>query len=273
MGEFAKRPHNPSRPDLPDPLAAPSEVCVCGQPLAKDAAYCSNCGRSVRPLCGVCNAPFAGTAQFCATCGAPKSFTRPTQCPNCTIRLMGAGNFCPGCGQLLYKLCGTCGTRQMSGWLHCPVCNRPAETQEPPQGMDGELAPTAIPAVGGDAPVALAEILNQEGASAFERDQFEDAEQLFRRATELDPEEPLYLTNLAAVLGELDREDEARLALQRALQLDPDDPGTLLAAGVFADERGQEQEAISHWKRLINVAPDSEEAEEARQNLQERGAL
>jgi Flp pilus assembly protein TadD len=184
---------------------------------------------------------------------------------------MGLGNFCPGCGQLLYRICGTCGTRQMSGWLHCPVCNRPSNSQENPVASipAGEIPATAIPAVGGETPTALAEILNQEGATAFENSQYDDAEQLFRRASELDPEEPLYLTNLAAALGELGREDDAWQALQSALSLDPDDPATLLSAGIFAIERERTEEAVAHWKRILEVAPDSDEAEEAKANLKE----
>src|SRR5207253_1308158 len=113
-------------------------------------------------------------------------------------------------------------------------------------------------------PSDLAEILNQEGATAFEREQYDDAEQLFRRAAELDPEEPLYLTNLAAVLGEVNREEEAQQALQRALDLDPNDPSTLLAAGVFAADRDRNEDATFYWMQLLKVAPDSDEADEAR---------
>jgi tetratricopeptide (TPR) repeat protein len=211
-------------------------------------------------------------ADFCSSCGAPRSFARPAQCPNCNIRLTGFGNFCPGCGQLLYKLCGTCGSRLMSGWLHCPVCNRPSESQEMLQAQEGPLPPTALPAVDGASPTALAEILNQEGATAFEREQYEDAEQLFRRAVELDPEEALYFTNLAAALGELGREPEADQAIRRALEIDPDDPATLLAAGVFASDRDRHEDAAYYWNRILEVAPDSEEAEEARSNLEEMGA-
>jgi Flp pilus assembly protein TadD len=187
---------------------------------------------------------------------------------------MGIGNFCPGCGQLLYKFCGTCGARQMAGWLHCPVCNRPAESQEDPYAsQNGETPPTAIPAVGGATPTALAEILNQEGATAFENNQFEDAEQLFRRATELDAEEPLYFANWAASLGELGREEEAQGAFRTALSLDPDDPATLLSAGIFAADRDRTDEAVRHWNRILEVAPDSDEAEEARANLSEYGGV
>jgi Flp pilus assembly protein TadD len=160
----------------------------------------------------------------------------------------------------------------MSGWIHCPICNRPSESQEDLAAMvEGDLPATAIPAVGGATPEALAEILNQEGATAFEREQYADAEQLFRRAAELDPEEPLYLTNLAAVLGEINREDEAQQMLHRALDLDPEDPATLLAAGVFAADRDRPDEAAQYWKQLLKVAPESEEAEEARANLQDMG--
>lgn len=258
---------------MPTGDSTPTGVCACGAPLRADAGFCARCGRPAHPLCGVCNSAFADKAEFCSTCGSPRSFARPPQCPNCNIRLIGVGNFCPGCGQILYKLCGTCGNRQMSGWLFCPVCNRPSDTQEAAPEIQGQVPPTAIPAVSGATPSALAEILNQEGASAYEREQYEDAEQLFRRAAELDADEPLYLTNLAAVLGELGKEDEAHRALQRALQLDSDDAGALLAAGYFAADRGRDAEAISHWKRLLKVAPTSPEAEEAKLNLEERNAL
>jgi hypothetical protein len=223
-------------------------------------------------LCGLCNAIIPDKAEFCTHCGATRNFARPAHCPNCNIRLIGVGNFCTGCGQLLYKFCGTCGTRQMAGWIHCPICNRPADSQDDPAAMiEGEVPSTAIPAVGGATPDALAEILNQEAATAFEREQYGDAEQLFRRAAELDPEEPLYLTNLAAVLGELNREAEAEQALQRALELDPEEPATLLAAGVFAADRDRTEDATYYWMQLLKIAPDSEEADEARANLQDLG--
>lgn len=251
---------------------SPTGVCACGSPLPAGVAYCANCGRAARPLCGICNTVFADKAQFCTTCGAPRNFARPLQCPNCSIRLMGGGNFCPGCGQLLYKLCTNCGNKLMSGWIHCPVCNQPADTQPGLPGyMEEGLPPTAVPAVGGDSPAVLADILNQEGASAFERNMFEDAEQLFRRATELDPEEPLYLTNLAAVLSEMGREAEADQALRQALNVDPEDPSTLLAAGNYASDRGRTDEAAGYWRQILQVAPDSDEAGEAQENLAEFG--
>ncbi|MBW3621888.1 MAG: hypothetical protein KY468_00585 [Armatimonadetes bacterium] len=253
---------------MPAGESAPTGVCTCGAPLPENAAYCANCGRAVRPVCGLCNTVFKEKAEFCTSCGAPRSFARPLQCPNCSIRLMGGGNFCTGCGQLLYKLCNNCGSRQMPGWLHCPLCNQPAESQGAPHGFSPEeLPPTAIPAIGGDSPQALAEILNQEGATAFERNQLQDAEQLFRRASQLDAEEPLYLTNLAAVLGEMGREEEADQTLRYALQMDPEDPSTLLACGNFAADRGRADEAAGYWRKLIEVAPESEEAAEAQENL------
>lgn len=255
---------------MPAGDSAPAGICACGAALPENVAYCGNCGRAVRPRCGLCNTIYSDKAQFCTTCGAPRSFARPLQCPNCNIRLMGGGNFCPGCGQLLFRLCVNCGTPQMSGWLHCPVCNQPADAGALTPGYSPEeLPPTAIPAVGGDSPTALAEILNQEGATAFERGQFQDAEQLFRRASQLDPDESLYLTNLAAVLGEIGREEEAEQTLQQALQLDPDEPSTLLSAGNFAADRGRSEEAAGYWRRILEVAPDTEEAEEARENLEE----
>jgi hypothetical protein len=245
---------------------------MCGQPLPENAAYCASCGRGVRPRCGLCNTVFSDKAQFCTSCGAPRNFARPLQCPNCSIRLMGGGNFCPGCGQLLYRLCTNCGMQQMSGWLHCPVCNQPTDAQAMPEGFTGgELPPTAVPAVGGDSPTALAEILNQEGAAAFERSQYQDAEQLFRRATQLDPDEPLYLTNLAAVLGELGQEAEAEQTLQYALQIDPEDPATLLSVGNFIADRDRMDEAAGYWRKILEIAPESEEAEEARESLAEAG--
>ena len=160
----------------------------------------------------------------------------------------------------------------MSGWLHCPVCNRPSEDQETFATAEGDgIAPTSVAAVDGASPSTLAEIVNQEGATAYEREQFEDAEQLFRRAVELDPDEPLYLTNLAAALSENGNEEEAEHMLGVALEVGPDDPTTLLAAGIFAADRDRRNEAIRHWRHLIEVAPDSEEAEEARSNLNEMG--
>ena len=252
---------------MPTGKSAPAGICSCGSAIPAAAAFCPSCGRNVRPLCGICNGVFADNSKFCTACGAPRTFARPDQCPTCTIRLIGGGNFCTGCGQLIFRLCGTCGTRQLSGWIHCPVCNRPAESQETLTNESGEVPPAAIPAVGGGSPSALAEVLNQEGANAFEAEQFEDAEEFFRRASELDPEEPLYLTNLAAALGELDRAEEAEATLLNALKIDPDDPATLLAAGIFADDRGRRDEAEAHWRHLDKVAGDSAEAEEARSLL------
>ena len=149
----------------------------------------------------------------------------------------------------------------MRGWKHCASCGQAAgETagQPPPAGT-----PPARPAAAN----AAAEELNAAGIEAYGNDQFDEAISLFQRAIVRAPEIAGYHTNLAVAYGEKNMDLEAYAEYRRALELDPGQLQARLNIGYLYSERERYEQAREEWERVVATAPDSEEAQEARDNL------
>jgi Flp pilus assembly protein TadD len=112
------------------------------------------------------------------------------------------------------------------------------------------------------------ESLNQRGIEAYERERFDEAIDLFRRALALDPKNATFHCNLAVACGEKGMDYEAFGEYQQTLALDPSNVTALVNLGYLYSEKERYEEARDCWERAIRVAPDSPEAAEARANLQ-----
>jgi Flp pilus assembly protein TadD len=113
-----------------------------------------------------------------------------------------------------------------------------------------------------------AESLNQRGIEAYEREQFDQAIDLFRRALALDPRNATFHCNLAVACGEKGLDYEAFSGYQQTLALDPSNVTALVNLGYLYSEKERYEEARDCWERAIRVAPDSPEAAEARASLE-----
>lgn len=111
------------------------------------------------------------------------------------------------------------------------------------------------------------EKVNNLGVKAYEADDLDTAIRHFREAVELAPRETRFWLNLAVALGELGKDAEALQAYQKLLDLDPRHVQAHLNLGYLHNEQERANEAREAWERVIQIAPNSEEARDARENL------
>jgi Flp pilus assembly protein TadD len=160
------------------------------------------------------------------------------------------------------------------GWTFCPICGDDPNVEEEEEDPEEEGLPLRVdlPAAASISPAAApragsAEALNQAGVRAYEAENYREAVRLFREASEADPSNSSYFTNLGVACGELDDDLGAFAAYLRAVDLNPQELQAYLNMGTLYAERERPVEAREVWERLIRIAPNSEEASEARENL------
>lgn len=103
----------------------------------------------------------------------------------------------------------------------------------------------------------------QLGMQAMESGDYPRAEQYFRRATELVPENAMAHTDLAVSLMYQERWADAHGELEVAERLAPDTPEVYFLQGVvYRDGMSDSARAREAWQRFLAVAPpDSPQAE------------
>jgi Cytochrome c biogenesis factor len=92
-----------------------------------------------------------------------------------------------------------------------------------------------------------------------------------RRASELDPQSPAILTDLATAYYQRaqqeDKKEDLGAAfeyLSRALKMRPDDPVALFNRALVSEQQFLYQQALDDWDHYLRIDPSSEWAEEAR---------
>lgn len=96
------------------------------------------------------------------------------------------------------------------------------------------------------------------GTIYYNRRQFRQAEQYYRRATEADPEYALAFFDLGNVLDELHRLDDSISAYQSALKLLPQYADAHYNLALAYERKGEKRRALRHWLsyvRLDTVGP------------------
>lgn len=179
---------------------------------------------------------------------------------------------CTECGGQVRSRCRACGTVLLSDWDFCAACGSPTQAGEGVEG-DEALSPGLAVQLPGEAAEAdgtshaEAAELNAAGAEAYADERIDEAVSLFRRAIIRAPNVANYHTNLGVAYGEKGMDLEAFAAYRRALELDPKDLQSRLNVGYLYSERERYTNAREEWERVIEIAPDSEEARDARENL------
>lgn len=255
--------------------AVPVRTCPkCTAVIPDDGAWCPACGLQVADVCWQCGGVLATQWSFCPRCGMGASEPGTVPCPSCREPVARNFAYCPRCGTAARPLCYECGRALRRDWSFCPECGTPVEEDEETRRQVGEVSegvrtppPVAAPSRPG-VTHPKAEAFNEEGKRHYEADNLDAAIAAFRRAVALDPTNADYQTNLAVALDEKELDFEAFAAYQRALELNPHQTTALLNLGYLYSESERYEEARQVWEQVIRIDPASEEAEEARRNLQ-----
>src|ERR1051326_6685979 len=186
----------------------------CGTAQPADAAFCVGCGLQTRDVGWDCGRPLETAWRFCPDCGGDTTEPGVIPCPACREPLARDHAFCTACGTLARPTCDECDRILRRSWSHCPDCGEPAEeavgtpTLHVVDGQGSRPAEVLTQPRGGrTAGIAFAatpdaEDLNQQGIEAYEREKFDEAITLFRRAVELAPDTAMFHCNLAVACGE-----------------------------------------------------------------------
>jgi predicted amidophosphoribosyltransferase len=244
-------PSGPERSSCPE----------CGGAIPRDGCWCPKCGFQAADPCWECGRALMVGSDYCALCGTPNTEPAAVKCPECGSGVSRGQSFCAACGAQARLACAECDRPLRRDWQYCPSCGgERAEIEASFEATEPEMVST---------PVAAADParLNEAGTAAYEREDYQEAVRLFREAAEADPQNAGYWTNLGVAHGAVGDDLQAFNAYRRAVELDPGEASAYLFMGQLYLERERYSEARESWEKLIQVAPDSEEAEEARENL------
>ena len=110
----------------------------------------------------------------------------------------------------------------------------------------------------------MALVYNDEGNDYLDREDYESAASQYLRAIDLDPKDPIFVSNLAGTFGLMKRWDEARQQLHKVFELDANqqafDSGTALTYNGEGNDyldREQFDEAIHCYSEAIRLLPSN----------------
>lgn len=95
-------------------------------------------------------------------------------------------------------------------------------------------------------------VLNELGVRMLNRGNAEQAQQLFARATAIDPRQPALWSNLASSLKALGRRAEELDALDKALSIEPRHLSSLLQKGAYLEETGDPRNAARTYQNALD---------------------
>jgi tetratricopeptide (TPR) repeat protein len=107
------------------------------------------------------------------------------------------------------------------------------------------------------------------GTACLTTEQYNKAVKYFERQVELSPEDPSAHSNLADGLLQAGRVADAEEACRKALELDPNSPTAIFILGQVHREQDDEDEAIRYYEQFLEIVPEGEQAEQAREAIQE----
>ena len=93
------------------------------------------------------------------------------------------------------------------------------------------------------------------GTIYYNRRDFEMAEQMYRRATDADPEYALAFFDLGNVLDEMQRLKDAIAAYVRAIQLVPGYADAHYNLALAYERQGERRRALRHWMAYVRLDP------------------
>jgi tetratricopeptide (TPR) repeat protein len=114
---------------------------------------------------------------------------------------------------------------------------------------------------------SLANAFTNLGNLLYRRGEAEEAEGFYVRALKIDPEQPEAFYNLGFMLFERGDVRAAVLNFRRALKSDPSFADAHFNLAMALAEQGHEREAREHWETYLKLDPESPWAEIARRHL------
>lgn len=130
----------------------------------------------------------------------------------------------------------------------------------PPAPSDGEESPSQRIAPDELENVERARELARRARRAFEQGNTEHAIELFRRASDYDPDNVEILSNIGSLHYRLENYRAAAAAYRKALNVNPEDYFSHFYVGITYYQLGENARARHHFQRALEVRPDSEEA-------------
>lgn len=270
---ISKSNTNPTSTSAPlDTLPEGKPCPQCRTVIPHDACWCPSCGLQASDPCWECGRPLFTGARFCAYCGTATTEPAVAACPNCKAVVARGHVFCSNCGDQVRIACADCERPLRREWVQCPYCGGERTSMlgkgEGDAGAEGAAETEERPWQVRKPGQRSAEDLNAAGARAYETGDYQEAIRLFQQAAEAEPDNAQYFTNLGVAYGEEGDYQRALAAYHRATEIDPRELPAYLNMGYLYNEQEQTAEAREMWEKVIALAPDSEEASEARTNLE-----
>lgn len=113
-------------------------------------------------------------------------------------------------------------------------------------------------------------VLNDLGNLLALADRTERAEEVYRRALEIAPDEPTLHYNLGLLMSQTGRARAAMEALQRVVEIDPQDAWGHYQLATLLEQRGKRSKAIHHFAQAFLIDPTLAELEVNPQLLDSR---
>lgn len=249
----------------------------CQALVPTDGCWCPGCGLQISDPCWTCGRPLADEANFCAYCGTPNTEPAVIRCPSCKAVVGMKQAWCTDCGTQARPVCQSCEEVMRREWSFCPACGGEPGWSEAESPAGPRAATERDPGPIVEAPArprtrSGAEA-NAAGIRAYEAEQYAEAVRHFLEATEAEPDNAGYFTNLGVAYGELGDDAKAMAAYRRAVEINPKEAAAYLNMGYLYNEQERFSEAREMWEKVVQVAPDSEEAQEARGYLRSLGTV
>lgn len=275
IGQKRDAPNPGTAAGGPTPIAdsAAGPCPKCQAPIPAGGCWCPSCGLQVWDPCWECSRPLPHGANFCAFCGTPNTEPAVIQCPECKAVVAPQQACCTACGAQARPVCQSCEEVMRKDWSFCPACGGEpawAEVGSKPEVARLRGDEPEDPSAWLRKPVAgpSGEEANAAGIRAYEAESFEQAVRHFQAATAAEPNNASYFTNLGVAYGELDEATQSMAAYRRALELNPQELSAYLNLGYLYNRLERTNEAREMWEKVVSMAPGSDEAQEARENLE-----
>ncbi len=143
-----------------------------------------------------------------------------------------------------------------------------AKLAQATRGRETEPAPSVATVVPGKSKAVRAYDLDRQGLQLYRQKAYDQAEEKFRAAVQLKPNDPVLLNNLGFIYYVLGRDDEALNYLEKTLALDPHRKEAHENIGDLYLKMGRRDEAKKHYQEFLELFPTSPRAAEIRAVLE-----